>query len=414
MRILKKRMLIWMGVVALALWAILIVALSWPSNRLERQIAAIRAAGDPVRLIDLAGEPVPPEQNGATYLRRAQKDADSLYKELTPLLEDGNIWERRPTEGELAKFASAWDAYPDILPLLEQAAACEHYDAGLDYTVDPDKFIDKVLPQVSSFRSFMRILRARGMWQLAQGRRDDAMASSILSLRLGRQFGREPVMIVGHLIAIACRGYPFDVANRVLQDGPVSAASHEALEAELLLHDVTAAYVTSLKTERAFGMESYEMIPSRNNWFVRIWDKDESTYLEIMDGYIAAAGQTYRDFLSTRSSLDAQLRSPRAPLAQLTLPAIQSVYEATVRTEAQIRCLRVLNVLVARDGEAEPGEVDPAKLGLPKDVTVDPYNGKHLVVKRVSGGWLVYSVGKNMKDDGGKFENVEDAGFGPP
>ena len=56
--------------------AIGLIANAWfvwtTDRRLEGQLAAIRAAGEPLTLADLARKPIPPEQNAATYLRRAE------------------------------------------------------------------------------------------------------------------------------------------------------------------------------------------------------------------------------------------------------------------------------------------------------------------------------------------------------
>ena len=57
----------------------------WTTDaRLEAQLAAIRQAGDPLTLADLARKPIPPEQNAATYLRRAEADRAAMEKELEP------------------------------------------------------------------------------------------------------------------------------------------------------------------------------------------------------------------------------------------------------------------------------------------------------------------------------------------
>ena len=40
-------------------------------------------------------------------------------------------------------------------------------------------------------------------------------------------------MLIGHLVAIGCRGISHDVVNRVLRSGPVSDSARDALDAEL-------------------------------------------------------------------------------------------------------------------------------------------------------------------------------------
>jgi hypothetical protein len=52
-------------------------------------------------------------------------------------------------------------------------------------------------------------------------------------------------------------------------------------------------------------------------------------------------------------------------------------------------------------------------LGLPAEATIDPFNGEPLHVKKLPQGWMVYSVGSNCVDDGGKLDRKTDIGLGP-
>jgi hypothetical protein len=87
--------------------------------------------------------------------------------------------------------------------------------------------------------------------------------------------------------------------------------------------------------------------------------------------------------------------------------------QAAERVRAQGRSLRVVNALQARVPAGSDTVPKLAELGLPAEATADPYNGEPLHVKKLPEGWLVYSVGANLVDDGGKLEKVVDVGFGP-
>lgn len=152
-----KKILKWSGIVLAGLMAIGLVANAcfiWITDtRLERQLAAIRAAGDPISLADLAPKPIPPEKNAFTYLRRAQADVEAIFNDIYN--EDftrgwGKQWsEREPhilTPEAVRSIKKAWNAHPKALLLLEQAAACPDYDAGFDYTRSPGKYIVKTFP----------------------------------------------------------------------------------------------------------------------------------------------------------------------------------------------------------------------------------------------------------------------------
>ena len=59
------------------------------------------------------------------------------------------------------------------------------------------------------------------------------------------------------------------------------------------------------------------------------------------------------------------------------------------------------------------GSSNSAKLGLPRETTIDPYNGEPLHVKKLPAGWQVYSVGMDLTDNSGTFAKVTDVGVGP-
>src|SRR5580704_12817167 len=147
-----KKILKWTAIVLGAMVAIALIANAlfvWiTDSRLEHQLAEIRAAGDPVTLADLARPPIPPEKNAATYLRRAEADLAAIEKEtmnVRPASECPGFL-MLPADQKTVKAAFA--SYPNVIPLLEQAAACPDYDAQLDYTLPSEEFLSKMLDGV--------------------------------------------------------------------------------------------------------------------------------------------------------------------------------------------------------------------------------------------------------------------------
>ena len=76
-KILKRTGII-MGVLVVIILAVNACFVWSTGARLERQLAAIREAGDPVSLADLARPPIPSEKNAATYLQRVNADLQAL------------------------------------------------------------------------------------------------------------------------------------------------------------------------------------------------------------------------------------------------------------------------------------------------------------------------------------------------
>lgn len=417
MKIFSKKALKWIGIAAGALLAILLVANAiwvWRTGpRLEKKLAALRAEGDPLSLADLARDPIPPEKNAAVLLRRARSDLEAINKELTDVYDSEGYEEGRLSEAELKTIRTSLETYPKVIPLLEQAAACEDYDPQLDYTVGPAAFLAGQMDHLSHPRTVARVLRARVPLLLADGKREEAMETCLVMFRLGRHFDRQP-MVVGYLVSLACRGVAVEASNLVLQAGPLPDDAREALETELALHDGTDAYQHALKTERAYGLESIRTMPGRNIWIVgrALWNDAECYYLDMIDRHLAAASRPYAEVVATTPATAPNKTGFRV-LADLAEPAIAVGREAMERTRAAIRCLRVLNAVQRR---VEQGVAVPklADLGLPAVATTDPFTGKPLHLKKTPEGWLVYSVGKDLTDDGGELGDYRDVGVGPP
>ena len=66
-----------LAVVSLALIANGLMAW-WVEHRLQTKIAAIRAAGDPASIADLAPEPIPADQNAAAIIERIAPRLDEF------------------------------------------------------------------------------------------------------------------------------------------------------------------------------------------------------------------------------------------------------------------------------------------------------------------------------------------------
>jgi hypothetical protein len=203
-----KTMFKWIGIILGGLLGIALIANAifvWTTDsRLERQLAEIRAAGDPVTLADLARPPIPPEKNAATYLRRAEADLAAIEKETMNVHSvsecPGFIM---PVEDQRVVRA-AFAAYPNVIPLLQQAATCPDYDAELDYTLSPQEFLAKMIDVIGKTRRPGRVLGYRAALLVAEGNRDEAVRTALLIFRLARHFDRDP-MIVNYLVALAVR-----------------------------------------------------------------------------------------------------------------------------------------------------------------------------------------------------------------
>ncbi|MDB5389245.1 MAG: hypothetical protein JWM11_4891 [Planctomycetaceae bacterium] len=381
-------------------------------RRLEQKIAAIRTAGDPVSFSQLAPtEVTPPEQNAAVFLSRAQVGVEKLSKELFAVYSAPGFFEGSPSKNDIKAVESALQGSPDVIPLLRQAAACSEYDPQIDYTVSPEAFIETSLAdRLGQLRAVTRLLNARVVMLVAQGDRKEAFETCLWMLRLSRSFEREPAFI-GFLVSVACRAVGIRAADEVLRSGPLPKSAHLALDTELALHDSTEAYIRALKSERVLGIESFQSLRSQLGSFQWWFLSDECDYLDLFSEQFEFVSRPYSELVA--AGLENKYKGRIGPLSSGILPALLHGRRANDRSIAKVRSLRILNTLQTRADAGDKSEPKLEDLGLPESATTDPFTGMPLRLKKTDTGWLVYSTGENLKDDGGELADLRDIGLGP-
>ena len=410
------RVLKWTGIVLACVVAILLiinaVAVWVVNSKVEKRIAAIHEAGDPVSLSELKAADVPTKENAATYLNRAKSDAESLTKELMPVydslrersedLEEGV--EIYPTDDELKTIESAYAAYPRIIPLLEQAARCPAYSGDFRPPESTDDFMEALIQNNSEKRMFARLLYGeRFSLLLSKKQYDQAIQDAITQLKLSRLMEKDPGIVNFVVAGGVFRGIAFEHINEVLQSGHVSDELRQELEEELAKIDVFQPFIEALKVEQAFVNDRFVELKDEFGLFHIMVSREQPGALDeikkIMDR--ASALRTESDWTSV---LDAVPEPPASgPLTLMSVKTLNRYEEVTRRVATQTRIVRVINALGRRDNPDKAPLPDLSDLGLPKSVTTDPFSGKPLIVKKVDGGWLVYSVGENRTDDGGNI-----------
>jgi hypothetical protein len=387
--------LAWIVILAVAVGTVLLGLImllgAIPESRLQRQIAAIRAAGDPTSLADLPKRSIPPDEDAGELLHRARKGLLAIVEALDEVRQSETYQQGRPTEAEMTAIQAALEAHAEALSLVEQAAACDDCVPRGDHEAS---------------RAAIRALEARIVMRLGQGRRDKALDDCIAMFRLARLLEKNPT-VADYLVAFVCRGLAVENANLVLRSGPVSPDARQSLDAELARQEGVEGFQSMLKTARVVGLQKIRGRPAEG-WLAKARRSQEaSAYLEQFEELLSQASGTYTEFQRAETALSL------SPATRGWLRTMVAYREGMERTRAQVRCLRVLSALQRADEEGEPDGPDLADLGLPRDAILDPFTGDRLRVKKLPEGWLIYSLGSNMKDDDGRIDPFLDVGVVP-
>ncbi|TWU30047.1 hypothetical protein [Bythopirellula polymerisocia] len=308
--------------------------------------------------------------------------------------------------------------------------------------------ITVLLPGIQNMRNAARGLNARAMWNLGEGRNEAAWADLLACHRLARFLSQDPTL-VGQLVAIAIDGITCPKTVILLHASNTDAQSARQILRELTEMGPASNIVRSLDTgERLMFTDLIIGLATQRDTLSSLTGAgpgqvsfDPLTLVSIDWNYVLREGNRWYDQLvaaarkptraerkaafdqfdadvnqtATRSSNPFRLlggvvstkgRSQilADTMAGLMLPALDAAYQAEVRGLVLLELTRVAAALAVY--RAEHGEYPEQLAALVPDVLpempLDLYSDEPFKYERKpDGGYLLYSVFTNGKDDGG-------------
>lgn len=305
-----------------------------------------------------------------------------------------------------------------------------------------------LLPGQQGAREAARVLLARSMWQLGEGRHaaawQDVLAVHRLSCLLGHGQTLIEQLIALNISRNACIAtlsllddlqLPADVARKIRTDlaslptiGDMAQAfdrGERVWALDALLH----AKESGFEPQSPIGGSTQgSTLPLRVSYN---WNRLLADMNRWFDGIVAAAQrptpgersradrQAWQDvemhdeggsvvfhYLHGAVSRRKRTQMMGGLMAQLLLPASRAAMSAQNRAHSQLELLRVAAALA--EFRSQNRQYPESLADLREEIiTAAPVdlNGRPLVYKRIENGYLLYSVGTNEKDEGGS--NVE-------
>ncbi len=382
----------------------------------------------------------PPEDDGEYYIPLdgqyiQNKNADSEEAQLQFESAQAAPW--RPDDNPVI---AAWlKANEEPLAKVAKAVRNERYYRPFISHQDPPQLIDVPGPGIGTLRHVARALIARAMMHAGEGKFPNARRDLITVHCLARCIGREP-FLASKMVSLSIDDNATEAETKLLQKRILAPGQCGALLVELhglpKFPDIGQTY----RTKRLLGLD-YVMILTRSNGIKGVnWNGVLRTVNHWYDRWIASAGaETHAGC----SELAGKLREDLAAIKKK-----YNLHESPVITAWEsIKA----NTSSSADGKTDASEILAdilaAKL-IPnlEDTTtywfehqvkhelaraalaLEAYRGRHmkypvqlghlkgayftqtprdlftdmpLQYRRTNGGYVLYSVGPNMKDDGG-------------
>lgn len=420
-----------LGVVVLLVFVVGSVLTVVSGRRYEHEVKKIAARGEPVSLAELAKVSVPDDENAAVIFQpiftRIQKPKLELDETvLTKITEESKPGSTAEEWSAAIKMAPKFDW---LTPKVAEAVDRPH----CKFAVDWRKGYEAPLPHYAHLRKIARILSAKALIYARQGKMDESVRCVKLAEQIADAIGEDP-LLVGVLVRASISRLSAQTARGLLREGNLTAGQARELYAIFEGVDFTPQLMKSMESERACAMYFVEQTRANGPlWAMGIVQgvvrsngspggrrsallgilarpliyEEGTVCLRAMDRVTAKLAAPYREVGELSFSEDL-LGIPRyAILTRALMPAFSSIRRTLDASQAEISVTQVALAAAAyRDTHgAYPrtlAELQSSFGELPED----PLSGKPFRYTAKGGGCTIYSIGQNLKDDGGRRDDL--------
>jgi hypothetical protein len=397
-------------------------------SELEKKLGAIRAAGYPVTCIELDEWYCIPagSQNAADSFAEAfsyYKQWVGKKRELLPIVSRAELPARTEPVPEETKTVIAEYLADNrrALERLHKAAAIKH----CRYPVDCPKGLAVQFSHLPDVRAAAMLLALEAVLSTENAEPQLATDSITSAFSLARSLSNEPT-VISHLACIACRSLAVQSLEHSLNRVQFTDEQLAGLDRTLAEAEDLSALARAWAGERCQGIEFFndpvthakalgrDGLPLPSGPLVFLYqaaglsDKDALVYLDYVEACIKAnqvplhqrrkAVEAAEDELGSVSKIHVLLHAFVPPLSRVT--------ELDLTAIARLRTAHV--ALAVERYRLSAGRLPDRLADLVGDyldaVPTDPFDGKDLRYKKLEAGFVVYSIGEDETDNGGKEE----------
>jgi len=249
---------------------------------------------------------------------------------------------------------------------------------------------------------------------------------------MAHHMSQEPFLIAG-LVALACgkmggAGLRHMIVTKELSDQQLRTIVTRFEAAETAMPD----YASAMASERVFAAQTVAELtrdPDLLGWTASPRTVDicrmvhrilgqRGFSIVFPDRTIGAHLRTFYDLAEETAHVPAwELLGPAEPakiwlkelpkwdvVSRVLFPALKRARGAYELCRAEVRMLRIAAALEAfrRAKGKYPAALNELKGGLLRELPVDPFNGRDFRYRVQNNVWTLYSIGEDLKDDGGK------------
>jgi len=421
----RRHFKMWHGIVVLLLLLFLLFRVTG-ILKLKKQIETLRTKGYPVSLEELDRWYNIPD--GAANAADAYLTAFSNYVEWDrEALKALPVFGRAPLPARtqplddpnkllVEKFLSDNEK---ILTLLHEAASIEHCRYPIDFTQE----WDQTAPWLKELRASARLLRLDVLIQCENQSPEKAMEAIQANLALAKSVNTP--LLIHRLVHIAVRAQAYLNIERILNRIQLTGEQLLKLSAWIEEPDINKGYRRALVGEQCLGLHTFQsplhdivdktesgkvfLLLLAPRKILGFHDKETMEYINIMQDYINTLELPHYKRLAVFDSIQkAVVHSERGGmLTRMLMPALGRIMQIDTRHLAHLRATQTaLAVERYRLTKGRlPQSLDNLVPAYMEVVPTDPFDGQSLKYRTLETGFVVYSIGDDLTDEGGAERN---------
>ncbi len=292
------------------------------------------------------------------------------------------------------------------------------------FAIDWEAGAEARFPQYAELRNCSELVTAAIYVWAKQGEMTSALHTAQVGLAMGEAIRNDPTLIAQlvryAIVAITMRPLQATLSE---QSSPTSAC--QKLFDYLAEMEFRQSFVHARWGDRVMSMGMFDDVrehgdPGRyatgedtpqsesiyaNPWGRKILDLDEAAYLRLMGELIAAVAKPWRECQGIGEALEQKIHMmPRyCIMTAILMPVFtRSIAKRDVITAEVGLAQAALALKAYKNKKASyPDSLDELRQVIPWELREDPFSGEDLIYQREGEGFLIYSIGPNLKDDGG-------------
>lgn len=413
-------------VVVLVCVAVYFILLSELQRTLDQRLARLYAAGVPKTWADVASPQVPDNDNAAIWYQRAFDELSLAPRDLDIL---GSFLDDEPPGSRLTLLEQTRRILANnqaALSLVRQGTAARQCRFPVHWEQSP---VVIVFPHFRPLRTCAELLAAEAIVTANEGDSDGALEWCLAQFRLNWHSVLDPVFFSFKEAGVGLRPVPF---RRALEHANIDAKTCARLYAELQRLDFQTPFVQSTRTEASMILGHFDAAERHERAlrdmleplagelplgrvFLAVYLnplgrllrlKEEIECADMAARMVELAQQSYRVAAPAYAALDDMTGSlPRYRL--ITRASFGYHGELAIRRDRVITIRNAMQVALALKAYhatrgAYPDSLNALRRYPGWTLPTDPFSGKGFVYKRTGAGFVLYSWGPDLDDDGGR------------